>query len=81
MHNLASVYDAQGRHNEGEKVYTQLQAVQEQKLRPEHPHTLNTMENLVHIYKSQEQHSIAETLFKRVVAAEEEDPGVKHDDT
>jgi tetratricopeptide (TPR) repeat protein len=76
MHNLADVYDSQGRHSEAETQYKLVLALREKQLGLEHPDTLRTMHCLAIAYKSQGRYSEAETQYKRVLALTEKQLGV-----
>ncbi|MBE7384424.1 MAG: tetratricopeptide repeat protein [Leptolyngbya sp. SIO1E4] len=46
LNNLAGLYDAQGRYEEAEPLYTQALTLFEQILGPEHPYTQRVKDNL-----------------------------------
>ena len=63
MHNLAVLYQAQGRYGEAELLLKRALAARERVLGPEHPETLRTVGSLGCLYHFQGRFSEAEPLF------------------
>ena len=53
LHNLAGVYNEQGKYTEAEPLYKRALAIYEQKLGPDHPDTVKVRNNLADLYKRQ----------------------------
>lgn len=81
MHNLAWIYQGQGRWEEAEGFETRVLETRERILGKEHPDTLNSMSNLALTYQQQGKLAQAEDLETRVLETRERILGVDHPDT
>jgi len=62
VNNVATLYQALGRHNEAEPLLQQASRIQEKKLGHEHPHTLASLANLATVYEAMGQKEKADAL-------------------
>ncbi len=70
-----------GDYRTGVMVAEQSYRFAEQKLGPDHPSTLSSVNNLAVLYESQGRYGEAEPLYRRVLAASEKVLGPEHPDT
>jgi tetratricopeptide (TPR) repeat protein len=83
MHNksiglFANVYTNQGRYEEAEQLYGRALEGYEEKLGPEHPDTLSTVQNLAVVYQDLGRYEEAEQLCHRALEGREEKLGPMH---
>jgi len=78
LHNLALVYDNQGKYAEAEPLYKRALVIAEKALGPEHPHVAQSLNNLGGLFATQGKYAEAEPLFKRARAINEKALGPEH---
>jgi tetratricopeptide (TPR) repeat protein len=79
--NLASLYQAQGRYGEAERLLKRVLEAEERVFGKEHPSTLISVNNLAELYRIQGRYGEAEPLFKRALEAKERVLGKEHPST
>ena len=75
MHQLAGVYESQGRYAEAEKLYYRVLRSHEQQLGSDHLSVLTTMRNLAFVHLSQSRYAEAKEFFNRVLRSQEQQFG------
>ena len=80
LHNLASLYHAQGRYADAEPLYKRSLAIMEKALGPDHPDVATSLNNLALLYHAQGRYADAEPLYKRSLAIREKALGPDHPD-
>ena len=78
LHNLALVYQEQGRYAEAEPLFKRALAIYEKALGPEHPDVATILNNLAFVYRAQGRYAEAEPLFVRALAIYEKALGPEH---
>ena len=78
---FASCYQSSGRYDNAEELYKRALIGREEKLGPDYPDTLRTVENLAIIYSDKRRYDDTEELYKRTLAGNEEKLGRDHPDT
>ncbi len=78
---FASCYHSNGQYDEAEELYKRALAGSEEKLGPDHPDTLRTVQSLATVHWSKGRYDDAKELFKRALAGREEKLGPDHPDT
>ena len=68
LHNLAKLYEVQGRYPEAEPVYRRSLTIFEKVLGPAHPHVGTVLDGLAQLYQVQGRFAEAEPLYKRSLA-------------
>ncbi len=68
MHNLALLYEAQGRYAEAEPLYQRALTIREQVLGPESPKTVATVESYALLLRKMQREKEATSLEERVKA-------------
>ena len=81
MHNLALMYDEQGRLGEAEKLYVQAIEARKRVLGPEHRDTLISMYNLAIFWDKQGRRSEAMALMESAFEMTTKSLGADHQDT
>ena len=64
---LASLYQAQGRHTEAEPLFARALAIREKALVADHPDVVGSLENLAAVYRAMKRDEEAEILERRAV--------------
>src|SRR5260370_8818725 len=67
-HQLAYLYQQQGKYLEAEPLYLRALSIYEQALGPEHPSTGNTLHALAYLYQEQDKYLEAEPLNLRALS-------------
>ncbi len=80
LHNLALVYQEQGKYADAEGLYKRALAIREKTLGVSHPHVAQTLNNLGNMYKELGNYADAESLLKRALAIWEKALGAGHPD-
>jgi tetratricopeptide (TPR) repeat protein len=78
LHNLASLYWAQGRYREAEPLFQRALAIRERVLGPDHPDIFVTRTMLLLIYWAHGRHTEAEPLLQRALDFYEQGLGPAH---
>jgi serine/threonine protein kinase/lipopolysaccharide biosynthesis regulator YciM len=68
-HNLARLYQEQGKYGRAESLFREVLQARTAKLGDDHPSTLETKNNLALVYYDQEQYDRAEALHREVLQA------------
>ncbi len=68
LHNLALLYEAQGRYAEAEPLYQRALTIREQVLGPESPKTVATVESYALLLRKMQREKEATSLEERVKA-------------
>ena len=62
MNNVATLYQALGRHRDAEPLLQQASRVQERTLGGDHPHTVASLQNLATVYAAMGEQAMAESM-------------------
>jgi len=81
LHNLAALYQGQGKYTEAEPLLKRALLIREQQLGTEHPATAQSLNILAMLYRNQGKYAEAELLLKRALAIYEQQSGAMHLDT
>ena len=76
MTNLATIYQAQGRHAEAGPLYRRALAIQEKAIGSEHVEVAISLDNLATVYRAQGRYTEAEPLYQRALSILEDLRGV-----
>ena len=71
LHNLASVYNAQGKYAEAEALYKRALEIKEKALGADHPSVAMTLNNLAVLYQGQAKYADAAGLYERALAIQD----------
>src|SRR5260370_29511228 len=80
-HQLAYLYQEQGKYLEAEPLYLRALSIYEQALGPEHPSTGNTLHQLAYLYQQQGKYLEAEPLYLRALSIKQQALGPEHPST
>jgi Tfp pilus assembly protein PilF len=80
LHNLAHVYELQGKYGEAEGLYKRALAITEKAKGTSHPDVAPTLANLAIVHELQGKYGEAEGLYKRALAITEKAKGTSHPD-
>jgi tetratricopeptide (TPR) repeat protein len=80
LHQLAFLYDSQGKYNEAEPLYLRSLSIWEKQLGENHPHVAQILNNLAVLYKDQGKYNEAEPLYLRSLSIYENQLGENHPD-
>ena len=75
LHNLAVLYQDQGKYSEAEPLFKRALAIDEKTLGPDHPSVAKVLGNLAVLYQAQGRYSEAEPLYKRALEIDEKTLG------
>jgi tetratricopeptide (TPR) repeat protein len=78
LHQLAFLYDSQGKYNEAEPLYKRSLSIREKQLGENHPDVAHSLNNLAVLYYSQGKYNEAEPLYKRSLSIVEKQLGENH---
>jgi tetratricopeptide (TPR) repeat protein len=78
LHNLAVLYEAQGRYDEAQRLSWRVLAIDENVFGPEHAIVAEDLHNLAAVYHAQRKYAEAEPLYKRALAIWEKALGSEH---
>jgi tetratricopeptide (TPR) repeat protein len=81
LHNLAALYQAQGRYGEAEPLFQKTLQLHEKILGSEHPHTLISLHSLAFLYQAQGRYGGAEPLYRKALQLREKVLGPEHPHT
>ncbi|KAF8467212.1 hypothetical protein BDZ91DRAFT_762700 [Kalaharituber pfeilii] len=81
VHNIAVVYEQQGKYSQALELYQRALAGYEKSLGVDHPSTLRTVNNMAVVYENQGKYSQALELYQRALAGREKSLGVDHPST
>ena len=81
MHDLALLYQNQGRYDEAEPLYVKSLELRRRMLSEEHPDTLQSMHNLAMVYENQGHYDEAESLYVKTLELRRRALGEEHPDT
>ena len=81
FHNLALLYEHQGKMAEAEEMYQRALSGKEKAWGPEHISTLNTVNNLGNLYANQGKMVEAEEMYQRALSGYEKARGPEHTST
>jgi Tfp pilus assembly protein PilF len=71
VHNMASVFDSQGKYDDALEWYRRALSGQEQALGSDHPSTLTTVHNMASVFDSQGKYDDALEWYRRALSGEE----------
>ena len=80
LHNLAVLYDHQGKYAETEPLYQRALRITEKALGPEHPTVAASLNSLAMLYRAQGKYAEAEPLLERALRIREKALGPDHPD-
>jgi tetratricopeptide (TPR) repeat protein len=80
LHQLARLYNSQGKYNEAEPLYRRSLSIREKQLGEDHPNVAESLNNLAELYHSQGKYNGAEPLFLRSLSILESQLGENHPD-
>src|SRR5439155_19933364 len=78
---LGRAYGGLGEYAEAQKQLERSTALRKQKLGPDHPDTLRSMENVARLYQERGQYDAAESLYQQVLEGERRQLGADHPNT
>ncbi len=78
QHNLASLYQAQGKVAKAEPLYLRALGIEEKALGKNHPYVANTLSYLASLYQTQGKYAKAESLYLRALGIKEKALGKNH---
>jgi tetratricopeptide (TPR) repeat protein len=81
LHNLAGLYEQQGKYEEAEPLYERALAISERQLGPEHPSTAASLNNLAILYERQGRYEEAEPFYKHALTIRQTQLGETHPET
>jgi CHAT domain-containing protein/Tfp pilus assembly protein PilF len=81
VHNLAALYQVQGRNSEAEQLWRRALAGRQKVLGPEHHDTLLSVGALGYLYLGQGRYNEAEPLLRRALAGRQKALGLEHPTT
>ena len=80
-HNLAELYNTQGKYDLAEPLLKRALAITEKALGSDHPDTAMSLSNLAMLYATQGKYDLAEPLLKRAIAILDQAFNASHPDT
>jgi tetratricopeptide (TPR) repeat protein len=78
LNDLATLYQAQGRHAQAEPLYQRALGIDEKALGPDHPNVAPILDNLAGLYYVQGRHAQAEPVYQRALEIREKALGPEH---
>ena len=81
MHNLALLYQNQGRYDKAGPLHVKTLELKRRVLGEEHPDTLQSMHNLANVYKNQGRYDEAEPLYVKTLEVRRRVLGEEHPKT
>jgi tetratricopeptide (TPR) repeat protein len=81
LHNLAGLYEAQGRYTEAERLFQLALTIRIEQLGINHPDTASSLNTLAGLYQSQGRYIEAKPLYQQALTIRIEQLGINHPDT